>query len=257
MTSTLGHKPRFAALYRSSFFNTSSLEAARHALYPQDTFEKGGPKKLGNVYGEACFAYGLDKCENHGRTAAECKHEEWLINFVLVVEYEKQHLSISIVEADRDGFGQSHSSFAAEFGEETGRALRDVSSPFTHGGLQVLMLATFTWEIGRDEYTARLSQFFEDAINKVINMRSMPYEREQIRAIVPVGETSSAAFAEVLGIAHKVVNNGMVRVLTDIDHAIVVAHGAAMKARDTVLRKDRWRNSGFEDEEAEHGHDEL
>lgn len=144
MTSTLGHKPRFAALYRSSFFNTSSLEAARHALYPRDTFEKNGPKKLGNVYGGACFAYGLEKCENHGRTAAECKHEEWLIDLVLVVEYEKQYLSISIVEEDRDGFGQSHSSFAAEFGEETGRALRDVSSAFTHGGLQVLMLATIT-----------------------------------------------------------------------------------------------------------------
>lgn len=88
-------------------------------------------------------------------------------------------------------------------------------------------------------------------------MRSMPYERERIRAIVPVGEASSAAFSEVLGIAHKVVNNGVVRVLTDIDPAIVVAHGAVMKARDTVLRKDRWRNSGFEDEEAEHGHAEL
>lgn len=86
-------------------------------------------------------------------------------------------------------------------------------------------------------------------------MRSMPYEREQIRAIVPAGEASSAAFAEILGIAHKAVNNGVVRVLNDIDPALVAARGAAMMAKNTVVRKDLWKHSGFEDEEPEH--DEL
>lgn len=139
LTLTLGYKPKFAALYGSSFFNISSLEAARHALYPKDAFTKGGPKKIGDVYSGACFAHGLDKCESL-RTPAECEHEEWLINLVLVVEYEKQYLSISVVEADRVGFGEAHGRFAPEFGEETGRALMNVSSPF----IQMLTLANLT-----------------------------------------------------------------------------------------------------------------
>jgi hypothetical protein len=81
----------------------------------------------------------------------------------------------------------------------------------------------------------------------------MPYKREDIKVIVGAGEASSLAFTEIQEIARKAVDNEKAKVFDRIDPSLVVAHGAAMYARDTVLRRHRW---GYTDVD-EHVHNEL
>jgi molecular chaperone DnaK (HSP70) len=107
-----------------------------------------------------------------------------------------------------------------------------------------------------EEYNSKLSDFFNRFVEDALTMAHMPGRREDIRAIVTAGEASSSAFTEIREIVHNAVGNRDVRYLDDIDPALVAAHGAAMYARDTVLRrKDLWRYRDDEDEEPDH--DEL
>lgn len=94
-----------------------------------------------------------------------------------------------------------------------------------------------------------LNTFIKDALGYL-------YAREHIRAIVPAGEASGPAFAEILKIAYDVVGNDNVSVLNNIDPALVVAHGAAMYVHDTVLTKGLKEHS--DSSQRDQGmHDEL
>lgn len=69
------------------------------------------------------------------------------------------------------------------------------------------------------------------------------------------GEASGPAFAEIKEIAYNAIDNGKVRVFDSIDPAVVAAHGAALYARQTVVRRDLW---GYKnDQKVENLHDEL
>lgn len=104
-----------------------------------------------------------------------------------------------------------------------------------------------------EDYTAKLRDFFNSFIEEAMSMYKIPVRKEHIKAIVAAGEASSPAFAEVLRVAHRAVDNEKVRVVDTIDPALVVAHGAAMYARDTELYRHRW---GYRNDD-EHEHNEL
>jgi hypothetical protein len=129
LSATLGYEPAFAALIVPSVFNDSSTVAASLALFPNGRLGKDGPKKLGYVSSAASFAYQLHRCENLGRTPAECEDMDTLDNLVLVVEYQKQYLQVDLVEVDskEEVFPTIHKKLSKEFGEYSGSRLREVS----------------------------------------------------------------------------------------------------------------------------------
>jgi molecular chaperone DnaK (HSP70) len=101
----------------------------------------------------------------------------------------------------------------------------------------------------------KLNNFFTDFIKGVMNTSYASYKKEDIKAIVGVGGASSLAFTKILEIARNAVDNRKAKVFDYIDLSLVVAHGAAMYARDTVLRRDLW---GYHyDDEFQYVHDEL
>jgi hypothetical protein len=97
-----------------------------------------------------------------------------------------------------------------------------------------------------------LYNFFVDFLEDTWSMRNMPYKKEHIKAIVGAGQASSQAFAKILEIARNLVDNGQARVFDYIDPSLVVAHGAAMYARETVLRRDLWGYTNDDEEQDIH-----
>lgn len=87
---------------------------------------------------------------------------------------------------------------------------------------------------------SELYTFFSSFLEGAMSEKHMPYAVEYIRAIVGAGGASSLAFAEMLEMAYNTVDNRKVRIVEGIDPELVVAHGAAMYARDAVLYKHLW-----------------
>jgi hypothetical protein len=67
-------------------------------------------------------------------------------------------------------------------------------------------------------------------------------KREQVRAIIVIGEASDAAIAELGEIALKMVGTEAVRLIKDIDAKELVAYGAAIWARMTQQTPERFES---------------
>jgi hypothetical protein len=70
------------------------------------------------------------------------------------------------------------------------------------------------------------------------------HKREDVRAVVITGEASSIGNAELGDIALRVVGTSEVKLMTEIEHSEVVAYGAAIWARRTQQRPEKFITHG-------------
>jgi hypothetical protein len=67
------------------------------------------------------------------------------------------------------------------------------------------------------------------------------HQRQEVRAIIVTGEASKAAVNELGNVAVNAVGTGVVKLMTDIDPAEVVAHGGAVLARMIQQRPEEFQ----------------
>ncbi|KAF2020101.1 hypothetical protein BU24DRAFT_477241 [Aaosphaeria arxii CBS 175.79] len=227
LSATLGYEPVYRALLLPTLFDDSSSGAAIDVLFPNGTaLAPGGPNHVTDVAGAAGYAYHLDQCENLGLSPSECTKINLLPKFLLVVEYEHDylHLHLASVDVRHQLFPIIRSQHFETFGEGS----RDRLSQ----------------SLGMKRYRAHLSDSIKNFIKTGGGHLYRPFKAEHIRAIVGFGDAPGEAFTELLNITYEAVGNERAKIMSGIDPAYVAAYGAAMFARETVLKPERWRVHG-------------
>lgn len=69
------------------------------------------------------------------------------------------------------------------------------------------------------------------------------------------GETDSGVVSELEQLASRAIDNDAVKILNGIDSELVVAHGAALYARDILKWTENWKE--YYQMHGESGHSEL
>jgi hypothetical protein len=96
--------------------------------------------------------------------------------------------------------------------------------------------------IGEGPYRLRVNGFVQDFITS----QALPNHRaEDVRAVVIMGEASSAAVEELATAALAAVGTNEVKLMTQFHHTEVVAHGAAVFSR--IVQEDPGSFSGPSD----------
>ncbi|KAF1358551.1 hypothetical protein EJ07DRAFT_123746 [Lizonia empirigonia] len=201
----LGHPPVYKSLFVLSIFHSTVRDAAEGIL-TEDQLDQ--PFRLGWAREATCPGYGFLECRNLGRTREECV-DGGPVNLIIALEYEKEYLYAWLMEVEFElqTYPAMHSGFCRECGERNSAS------------------------IGTQQYKQRVTTFLSDFVQEALHTHYLDAQRENIRTIILSGEASPPRATELGEMACKAVGTETARVMTDIDPAEVVAHGAAVWAR--------------------------
>ncbi|KAH7135679.1 hypothetical protein B0J11DRAFT_564986 [Dendryphion nanum] len=215
-------KSDYGGLFVPTCFNSSSLEAASKSMFVDVEKWASVPVKIGYVAPAACLAYGLDRCENLGRTHEECTGKHESENYILFIEYEEEYMHLSIISAEYEwgSFPSVTEKLTQVFGTRGSEDIRK--------------------RVGPDSFRQQLLDYIRDFIDTSISGREEYLQRKDIRAIIVSGDATVHRITEIQETAKQAVGNGAVKVLDSILSSEVVAYGAAIYARNTVLKPHLW-----------------
>ncbi|KAF2123917.1 hypothetical protein P153DRAFT_303421 [Dothidotthia symphoricarpi CBS 119687] len=151
------------------------------------------PLKIGLTREAACYGYGFFEGKHLGLPLEE-SNDDGPESLIVVLEYEDAYLYAWFVQV------------AFDFG---------------------------TFYVSQQEICKDCGERFRDFLDVFINKALLEKHRDDIRAIVIVGEASAPSISELGMIAKMAVGTEVVNVVTDIDPTEAVAHGAAVWARLT------------------------
>jgi hypothetical protein len=95
LTKELGREPEYAALFIPSIFHRGVIGAAGEAVFRVDN----QPNMIGHNPLAATAAYKFLDCAYLDRAPEEC-NDEGPVNYVLVLEYEKEYLGATLKEVE-------------------------------------------------------------------------------------------------------------------------------------------------------------
>jgi hypothetical protein len=95
LTKELGHKPEYRAVFIPSIFHRDVIGAAGEAVFRVHD----QPNMIGHNPLAATAAYKFLECAHLGRAPEEC-NDEGPVNYVLVLEYEKEYLGAMLKEVE-------------------------------------------------------------------------------------------------------------------------------------------------------------
>ncbi|KAF1959117.1 hypothetical protein CC80DRAFT_545501 [Byssothecium circinans] len=187
LTAVYGSKPEYISHYLIPAFNRSSIHAAPRGLHAENT-AINHPTRMGNTAQAKCLAYGLDICSNCGRTAIRCV-DPALTNLILVLEYEKKSLYVSLLQTDEEYlvFPKVEEEMSKDLGESSRVVLGDAM------------------------YKESLREYLRPWLGAALEVESYG-ERDDVRAIVLAGWASIDGFEAVSEVAAEAVNNAVVKV---------------------------------------------